>query len=64
MVQRVPFIVTESGLGLEAQQAAIRAFCAQHGYKIEAEYRPGKALTHWCDGPSCHLEWGLTGPNI
>ena len=28
-----------SGLGLEAQQAAIRAFCAQHGYKIEAEYR-------------------------
>jgi DNA invertase Pin-like site-specific DNA recombinase len=28
-----------SGLGLEAQQAAIRAFCAQHGYKIEVEYR-------------------------
>jgi DNA invertase Pin-like site-specific DNA recombinase len=28
-----------SGLGLEAQQAAIRVFCAQHGYKIEAEYR-------------------------
>ena len=28
-----------SGLGLEAQQAAIRLFCAQHGYKIEAEYR-------------------------
>src|SRR6478672_2591103 len=28
-----------SGLGLEAQQAAIKAFCAQHGYKIEAEYR-------------------------
>ena len=28
-----------SGLGLEAQQAAIRAFCAQHGYEIEAEYR-------------------------
>src|SRR4051812_43792040 len=28
-----------SGLGLEAQQAAIRAFCAQHSYKIEAEYR-------------------------
>jgi DNA invertase Pin-like site-specific DNA recombinase len=28
-----------SGLGLEAQQAAITAFCSQHGYKIEAEYR-------------------------
>jgi DNA invertase Pin-like site-specific DNA recombinase len=28
-----------SGLGLEAQQATIRAFCAQHGYSIEAEYR-------------------------
>ena len=28
-----------SRLGLEAQQAAIKAFCAQHGYKIEAEYR-------------------------
>jgi Resolvase, N terminal domain len=28
-----------SGLGLEAQQAAVRAFCAQHRYKIEAEYR-------------------------
>jgi len=28
-----------SGLGLEAQQAAIKIFCAQHGYKIEAEYR-------------------------
>ena len=28
-----------SGLGLEAQQAAIRLFCAHHGYKIEAEYR-------------------------
>ena len=28
-----------SGLGLEAQQAAIRSFCAQHGYTIEAEYR-------------------------
>jgi len=28
-----------SGLGLEAQQAAIKVFCAQHGYQIEAEYR-------------------------
>nr|WP_312016830.1 recombinase family protein [Bradyrhizobium japonicum] len=28
-----------SGLGLEAQQAAIKAFYAQHGYSIEAEYR-------------------------
>jgi DNA invertase Pin-like site-specific DNA recombinase len=28
-----------SGLGLEAQQTAIRLFCAQHGYRIEAEYR-------------------------
>jgi len=28
-----------SGLGLEAQQAAIRSFCQQHGYTIEAEYR-------------------------
>jgi DNA invertase Pin-like site-specific DNA recombinase len=28
-----------SGLGLEAQQAAIKTFCAQHGYQIEAEYR-------------------------
>jgi DNA invertase Pin-like site-specific DNA recombinase len=28
-----------SGLSLEAQQAAIRAFCAQHSYSIEAEYR-------------------------
>ena len=28
-----------SGLGLEAQQAAIRSFCAQHGFSIEAEYR-------------------------
>jgi DNA invertase Pin-like site-specific DNA recombinase len=28
-----------SGLGLEAQQAAIRSFCAKHGYGIEAEYR-------------------------
>src|SRR5947207_15103959 len=28
-----------SGLGLEAQQAAIRTFCAQHGYTISAEYR-------------------------
>src|SRR5258705_7705007 len=28
-----------SGLGLEAQQAAIKTFCARHGYKIEAEYR-------------------------
>jgi len=28
-----------SGLGLEAQQTAIRLFCAQHGYVIEAEYR-------------------------
>lgn len=28
-----------SGLGLEAQQAAIQAFCAEHGYTIEAEYR-------------------------
>jgi len=28
-----------SGLGLEAQQAAIRSFCAQRGFKIEAEYR-------------------------
>jgi DNA invertase Pin-like site-specific DNA recombinase len=28
-----------SGLGLEAQQAAIKAFCTHHGYKVEAEYR-------------------------
>ncbi|MET3838576.1 recombinase family protein [Bradyrhizobium sp. OAE829] len=28
-----------SGLGLEAQQTAIKLFCAQHGYVIEAEYR-------------------------
>ena len=28
-----------SGLGLEAQQASIKAFCSQHGYKIEGEYR-------------------------
>ena len=28
-----------SGLGLEAQQTAIKAFCAQHGYEVEAEYR-------------------------
>ncbi|MET4718906.1 DNA invertase Pin-like site-specific DNA recombinase [Bradyrhizobium japonicum] len=28
-----------SGLGLEAQQTAIKAFCALHGYRIEAEYR-------------------------
>jgi DNA invertase Pin-like site-specific DNA recombinase len=28
-----------SGLGLEAQQAAIKHFCAQHGYTIETEYR-------------------------
>jgi DNA invertase Pin-like site-specific DNA recombinase len=28
-----------SGLGLEAQQTAIRLFCVQHGYTIEAEYR-------------------------
>ncbi|MCA1382694.1 MULTISPECIES: recombinase family protein [unclassified Bradyrhizobium] len=28
-----------SGLGLEAQQSAIRSFCGQHGYSIEAEYR-------------------------
>jgi len=28
-----------SGLGLEAQQAAIKAFCAQHGFSIDAEYR-------------------------
>jgi DNA invertase Pin-like site-specific DNA recombinase len=28
-----------SGLGLEAQKAAINAFCEQHGYRIEAEYR-------------------------
>lgn len=28
-----------SGLGLEAQQAAIRSFCTQHGFNIEAEYR-------------------------
>jgi DNA invertase Pin-like site-specific DNA recombinase len=28
-----------SGLGLEAQQNAIKTFCAQHGYNIEAEYR-------------------------
>src|SRR5436190_24127542 len=27
-----------SGLGLEAQQAAIKVFCAQHGYTVEAEY--------------------------
>jgi DNA invertase Pin-like site-specific DNA recombinase len=27
-----------SGLGLEAQQAAIGAFCTHHGYKLEAEY--------------------------
>jgi DNA invertase Pin-like site-specific DNA recombinase len=27
------------GLGLEAQQAAIKTLCAQQGYKIEAEYR-------------------------
>jgi hypothetical protein len=26
----------QSGLGLEAQQAAIEAFCAQHGYEIAA----------------------------
>ena len=28
-----------SGLGLEAQQAAIKSFCAQHGFNVEAEYR-------------------------
>jgi DNA invertase Pin-like site-specific DNA recombinase len=28
-----------SGLGLGAQQATIKTFCAQHGYKIEGEYR-------------------------
>jgi DNA invertase Pin-like site-specific DNA recombinase len=28
-----------SGLGLKAQQATIQAFCAQHGYSVEAEYR-------------------------
>jgi DNA invertase Pin-like site-specific DNA recombinase len=28
----------QSGLGLEAQQAAIDAFCAQHGYEIAARY--------------------------
>src|SRR3954463_1429590 len=28
-----------SGLGLEAQQATINLFCAQHGFKVEAEYR-------------------------
>lgn len=27
-----------SGLGLEAQQAAIKAFCAAHGYAIKGEY--------------------------
>jgi DNA invertase Pin-like site-specific DNA recombinase len=32
-----------SGLGLEAQQAAIKAFCAQHGYQVEAEYREVEA---------------------
>lgn len=31
-----------SGLGLEAQQAAIRSFCTQHGFNIEAEYREVK----------------------
>ena len=28
----------QSGLGLEAQRAAIDAFCAQHGYEIAAHY--------------------------
>jgi DNA invertase Pin-like site-specific DNA recombinase len=28
-----------SGLGLEAQQAAIRSFCEAHGYQISAEFR-------------------------
>jgi DNA invertase Pin-like site-specific DNA recombinase len=28
-----------SGLGLEAQQAAIKTFCVQHGFQVEAEYR-------------------------
>lgn len=28
-----------SGLGLEAQQAAIKAFCAAHGYTIKGEFR-------------------------
>jgi DNA invertase Pin-like site-specific DNA recombinase len=28
-----------SGLGLEAQQAAIRLFCSQHGYTIDSEFR-------------------------
>ena len=39
-----------SGLGLEAQQIAIRSFCQQHSYKIEAEYREvetSKARMRW-----------------
>jgi DNA invertase Pin-like site-specific DNA recombinase len=28
----------QSGLSLEAQQAAIDAFCAQHGYEVAARY--------------------------
>ena len=43
-----------SGLGLEAQQATIRTFCAQHGYKVEAEYREvetgTKVRTRWSAG--------------
>ena len=27
-----------SGLGMEAQEAAIAAFCTQHGYEIAAQY--------------------------
>ena len=36
-----------SGLGLEAQQAAIKTFCAQHGCRVEAEYREVETRQRW-----------------
>jgi len=49
-----------SGLGIEAQRAAIARFAEAEPLTIieeDAEFEPGRALTRWIDVRSSRLPW-------